>query len=54
MGGSARGIIKAKALSPHHRVFVQRSVLTKLTIPTQYGVASQTSPGTNFCPSPHL
>lgn len=51
---SAGGIIKAKAFSPHHRVFVQRPVLTKLTIATQNGVVSQVGSCTNFCPSAHL
>jgi hypothetical protein len=54
VGGSARGIIKTEAFSPHHRVFVQRPVLAKLTIPTQNRVASQTGSSTNFCPSAHV
>jgi hypothetical protein len=40
VGGSAWGIIKAEALSTHHRVFVQRPILAKLTVPTQNRVAS--------------
>ena len=52
VGWLSGGIIKAKALSTHHRVFVQRSVFTKLTIPTQNGMTSQTSSGTNFARAP--